>query len=544
MQEEKINIDQFFDKYNLDQAKKPEFTRYINLIEKNPKIIEVYKTTIGEMLEHQSDKIFAKEKFSAGNFLKDLDSLSDNTKHHSANINVIADYAIGNLSKTGEKTLLELDSRIKHGISGIDKVKENKLASLLKTDPKIQKARDDEKQSKATQDQEKQSKSASPLKTDPKIQKARDDEKQSKATQDQEKQSKSASPLKTDPKIQKARDDEKQSKATQDQEKQTKSASPLKTDPKIQKARDDEKQSKPTQAEEKQSKPTQAEEKQSKPTQAEEKQSKSASPLNANSDFYKFMMNQDSSKLAKIFSEAKDDKLGKLSKLKPEHIIENAPKELLDRIIEVSNKIDQREKSNGVVLFVKDSIASIVGFFCTLLKTKEIPGFGGALNEFKKAFDVLSPLNEESNFYKFMMNQDSSRLAKIFSEAKDDKSGKLNKLTPEHIIENSPKELLEKIIEVSKKINQGAQINGVVLFVNSIASMVGFFCTLLKTKEIPDFGSALNDLAKCAELGVGRSSDGKNTAVKTFVDKLGLKIPESFKAKAEQNSSQDVPKTR
>ena len=428
MQEEKINIDQFFDKYNLDQAKKPEFTRYINLIEKNPKIIEVYKTTIGEMLEHQSDKIFAKEKFSAGNFLKDLDSLSDNTKHHSANINVIADYAIGNLSKTGEKTLLELDSRIKHGISGIDKVKENKLASLLKTDPKIQKARDDEKQSKATQDQE--------------------------------------------------------------------------------------------------------------------KQSKSASPLNANSDFYKFMMNQDSSKLAKIFSEAKDDKLGKLSKLKPEHIIENAPKELLDRIIEVSNKIDQREKSNGVVLFVKDSIASIVGFFCTLLKTKEIPGFGGALNEFKKAFDVLSPLNEESNFYKFMMNQDSSRLAKIFSEAKDDKSGKLNKLTPEHIIENSPKELLEKIIEVSKKINQGAQINGVVLFVNSIASMVGFFCTLLKTKEIPDFGSALNDLAKCAELGVGRSSDGKNTAVKTFVDKLGLKIPESFKAKAEQNSSQDVPKTR
>ena len=55
-------IAHFFNKYELEETKKGEFTRYINLIEKNPKILEVYKATISQML---SDKIFASENILA-----------------------------------------------------------------------------------------------------------------------------------------------------------------------------------------------------------------------------------------------------------------------------------------------------------------------------------------------------------------------------------------------------------------------------------------------------------------------------------------------
>lgn len=126
-------------------------------------------------------------------------------------------------------------------------------------------------------------------------------------------------------------------------------------------------------------------------------------------------------------------------------------------------------------------------------------------------------LGEDSNFYKFMMNQDSDKLARVFLEAKPGNPGLLNNLKKEEVTLNCPPDLQKKIVEVMQKV--GKRENSPYIHMikdtwNDIVEAVGKFLNLIKDKEIPGFDKAQTELISCATQKTKKSFTDKHTKKK------------------------------
>ena len=130
--------------------------------------------------------------------------------------------------------------------------------------------------------------------------------------------------------------------------------------------------------------------------------------LGAQSEFYKFMMNQDIDTLARTFEKVKDGKKQGVDGLKPSDLLAHAPSELLDKIAAVSQKVAERDNTNRVGLFFKD----ILQQFCNWVsrKGKDIPGFENAMKDVEKC--VASRGQQESK-YQDIVTKDDKRAEKF-----------------------------------------------------------------------------------------------------------------------------------
>ncbi len=160
--------------------------------------------------------------------------------------------------------------------------------------------------------------------------------------------------------------------------------------------------------------------------------------LDKGSAFYKFMMENDVGSIARKIHSASNRKNPELANLKTADLVTHAPKELLDKISDVSKTLVKRENTNSIKLFAKDSIKTtesmlnkatdfvaqsltgvrnkntgfvvyhfkkLVNSFSKTISRKgnNIEGFKGAMEDLKKCADKHQP---EYNIAEFLVKDE------------------------------------------------------------------------------------------------------------------------------------------